>query len=402
MLKIKPLFVSILLLSLVGSAVYFALRYLGLLQPDLSNSTTPILINQEENAFIDRPVVEAVELTRELVVENVSVPWSIVWTAPNRMLFTERDGRIREVVNDQLTAKPLLTFPEVSRGGEQGLMGLAIDPNYVLNKYLYVARAVRTSTGYRVDILRLSDQTDRIMLDKVLIPNVPAGQNHAGTRLKFGPDGYLYISTGDALERTLAQDPKSLAGKILRYDVQGRIPADNPFPNSPIWSLGHRNPQGLAWTSTGALWSSEHGPSYTDGPAGGDEINLIQKGANYGWPLISHSQTQSGLISPALEFTPAVAPASLAYYDAEVIPQFRHSLFFGGLRGNGVFQVQLDIQTESKIISYQRLDLGQNLGRIRDVAQGPDGALYFSTSNQDGRGTPKPNDDKIYRITKAK
>lgn len=396
--------ITLLLLIVTIAGIYLILDYLAYFKPDQFTKQNFLPTPDTQQASVTSPsnTPSRVEIKREIVAENLHVPWSIVWTSADRLLFTERNGSIKAIVRDQLQTQPLITFPEVTPGGEQGLMGLAVDPNYAENRFLYVARAEKVGNNYNVDIIRLIDEVQTIRRDRIIIEDVPAGSNHAGTRLKFGPDQKLYVSTGDALERSLAQDRNSKAGKILRYNPDSSIPADNPTPNSPVWSLGHRNPQGLAWDNrSGNLWQTEHGPSGFDGPGGGDEINLIVKGENYGWPIVSHERSQAGLISPKLVFTPAVAPASLEFYNSDTIPQFKHNLFFGALRGESLVRIVLNDQDPTKIDRYEKFELANNLGRIREVAQGPNGAIYFSTSNKDGRGNARSSDDKIYRISIA-
>jgi glucose/arabinose dehydrogenase len=239
---------------------------------------------------------------------------------------------------------------------------------------------------------------------QVIIENIPATQFHAGTRVRFGPDGKLYITTGDATERELAQQLDSLAGKTLRLNDDGSIPPDNPFAKqsnarAEIWSYGHRNSQGISWQpSTDGQFQTEHGPSGFDGPGGGDEVNIVEAGKNYGWPVIHHTQTKEGMVAPLLEYTPAVAPASAWFYRGTAFPQFRGNFFFGALKGECLIRVVLD---ERRVVSQERLLQGQ-YGRLREVAEGPDGALYFSTSNRDGRGQPASNDDRILRLVPVK
>lgn len=251
-------------------------------------------------------------------------------------------------------------------------------------------------------VARFKDDGDKLSGETTIIDQIPAAQYHAGSRLGFGPDGKLYITTGDATDRQLAQDLDSLAGKILRVNRDGRIPSDNPFSESPVWSYGHRNPQGIAWhPETDELYSIEHGPSTFDGPPGGDEVNHIVKGGNYGWPLVSHERTREGTVSPLAIFTPAEAPASLLIYSGKSFPQFKNNLFFGALRGEGLMRLELDPNNPDKIISSKKLP-EVRFGRIRAVTEGPDGFIYFSTSNRDGRGSPAASDDRIFRIRPAR
>ena len=213
-------------------------------------------------------------------------------------------------------------------------------------------------------------------------------------------DGKLYITTGDATERALAQRLDSLAGKTLRLNDDGTVPVDNPFAGqagarAEIWSYGHRNAQGLDWQpGTNVMFQTEHGPSGFDGPGGGDEFNLVERGKNYGWPVIHHQATGAGMESPLLEYTPAVAPASGMFYRGAAFPEWRGNYFFGCLRGQCVIHVVLDGR---RVVSQERM-LVEDYGRLRDVAEGPDGTIYFSTSNRDGRGRAASDDDRMLRL----
>jgi glucose/arabinose dehydrogenase len=196
---------------------------------------------------------------------------------------------------------------------------------------------------------------------------------------------------GDAAIPNLSQTLSSLNGKILRLNDDGTTPSDNPF-GSPVWSWGHRHPQGLDWHPiTGEMWAAEHGQT------GNDEINRILKGVNYGWPVIEGSQTRPDMASPVLFFSPSIAPSALSFYRSTRIPQFASNIFFTALRGEHLRRVRLDPADSTRVASTEILFL-QRFGRIREVISGPDGALYFSTSNRDGRGSPVADDDRIARI----
>lgn len=335
----------------------------------------------------------SVGFTVEEFARGLEVPWSLVWTSPNRLLVSERPGRIRVIENGQLITDALYTFPDVVSSSEEGLMSLAVHPKYAENKLLYAVYAYETEDGIADRVVRFKDNGNRISDIEVILENIPAARYHAGSRLAFGPDGMLYITTGDATDGELAQDKQSLAGKILRVRDDGTIPNDNPFPNSPVWSYGHRNSQGIAWMQDGTLLSTEHGPSGFDGPGGGDEVNVIVRGSNYGWPIVSHGEHKDGMIDPIALYTPAEAPASALVYSGTLLPQFAQNLFFGALRGEGVWRLTIE---GGKAVGQEKMFT--EYGRIRDVAEGPDGAIYFSTSNRDGRGSPQENDDRIFRV----
>jgi glucose/arabinose dehydrogenase len=338
----------------------------------------------------------------ETVVGGLQVPWSIVWAPDGRMIFTERAGRVRVFETGKLRPEPLFTVPDVEPSGESGLMSVVLHPQFVSNHFLYLSYAY-AGEGKRVRVVRYRETPSGLVDRKVIIEDIPAAQFHAGCRLRFGPDGKLYITTGDATQRDLAQRLDSLAGKILRVNDDGTVPADNPFvgrqnARPEIWSYGHRNSQGIDWQPvTNLLFETEHGPSGFDGPEGGDEVNIVEKGKNYGWPLIRHQQTREGLESPLLEYTPACAPASGVFYRGSVFSQFTGNFFFGCLRGERIIRVVLDGR---KVVSQENLLTGK-YGRIRDVAEGPEGYLYFSTSNRDGRGSPAKDDDRIIRLVPA-
>jgi glucose/arabinose dehydrogenase len=226
--------------------------------------------------------------------------------------------------------------------------------------------------------------------------------------LRFGPDGKLYITTGDATKQKRAQDLSSINGKTLRLNDDGSVPADNPFVGKggarpEIWSYGHRNAQGMDFQPvTGLMFQTEHGPSLIDGVSlfkrsGGDEVNLVERGKNYGWDKISHRMTKTGMETPIVEFSPAVAPASGMFYRGNLFPEFKNNFFFGALKGESIVRLVMD---ERRVVSRDNL-IEKKYGRIREVAEAPDGSIWFSTSNRDGRGDPANADDRILRLVPA-
>ena len=347
---------------------------------------------------------DGVRFRVETVAGGLEVPWSIAFAPDGRMIFTERPGRVRVYERGRLRPEPLAVIQDAVANEESGLMGLTLHPRFSENKFLYLAYAYRGGGREQfVRVVRHRESGGALADQKLIIEGIPAAKYHAGTRLRFGPDAKLYVTTGDATDRRLAQRLDSLAGKTLRLNDDGTVPPDNPFTNQPgarpeIYTLGHRNAQGLDFQpSTGLMFQTEHGPSGFDGPGGGDEVNLVERGKNYGWPTVHHRETRAGLEPPLLEYTPAVAPASGAFYRgaaAAGFAKFRGNFFFGNLRGECIIRVVLDGR---RVVSQEKL-FEKQYGRIRDVAEGPDGALYFSTSNRDGRGRPAEGDDRILRL----
>jgi quinoprotein glucose dehydrogenase len=253
----------------------------------------------------------------------------------------------------------------------------------------------RDGLSLRNRVIRLTHLGNRGQFDRVIIDSIPGGRVHNGGRIAFGPDGLLYITAGETWNAHIAQDLSSLGGKILRVAPDGSIPADNPFPGSPVWSYGHRNPQGLAWSPDGILYESEHGPSGEWGLRGHDEINVIRKGANYGWPLAIGAAGVDKFADPIAAWQDAVPPAGAAW--------FRGSLFVATLRSEALLKVSVETRAGAPTVArierwFAKDDSTGVYGRLRDVVVGPDGALYVLTSNRDGRGSPREGDDRILRL----
>ncbi len=398
----KKFFLLIVVLGALGTLAWFIEQRLNLFQSSVPRGEGVGVSPEKRAEKVTSPPSEDETANRKVVVETVATeldtPWSIVFTSPERMLVTERPGKIRVVENGKLLSEPLYVFQEVSETGEEGLLSMTLDPEYPQNHLLYLVVAVPKDAGIVDRVMRFRDADTTLADAAILLDNIPAARYHAGSRVAFGPDGKLYVSTGDATDKNLAQDKKSLGGKILRLNRDGSIPSDNPFPDSPVWSYGHRNPQGLAWhPDNGFLYETEHGPSGFDGPGGGDEVNLIEKGSNYGWPLVSHEEKKEGTVAPLIVFTPAEAPASLLIYSGRQFSPWRDNLFFGALKGEGLMRLVLDPNDPKRVVYYEKLQ-EVDFGRIREVMEGPDGYIYFTTSNRDGRGKPVKDDDRIFRL----
>ncbi|HYX19877.1 MAG TPA: PQQ-dependent sugar dehydrogenase [Thermoanaerobaculia bacterium] len=334
-------------------------------------------------------------------VTGLEVPWSMAFTSPDRLLVTERPGRVRVVEKGRLLETPLAVLKDVEASGESGLMGIALAPDYARSRELTLCYAYDANGGAAVRVSRFRDGGNALSDPKVLVQGIPAARFHAGCRLRFGPDAKLYVTTGDATTGRIAQDLASLGGKTLRLNPDGSIPSDNPFPGSPVFSYGHRNSQGLDWDpKSGLLVETEHGPSGFDGPGGGDEVNIVEAGKNYGWPVVHHRASHEGMVSPILEYTPAVAPSGASFSRGDLLPTFRGDFFFATLRGERLIRVRFDPANPRRVAETEELLRGV-YGRLRDVVSGPDGALYVATSNRDGRGRPRPGDDRILRIVEA-
>lgn len=342
----------------------------------------------------------------EMVAANLEVVWSIVFAPDERIFFTERPGRVRVIENGNLRAAPLFIIPDIEQKGESGLMGMTLHPDFAANHFVYLAYGYKDKDGNQmVRVARYRETGETLTDAKTIIEAIPASRYHSGTRLKFGPDGKLYITTGDATHQSRAQQLDSINGKTLRLNDDGSIPSDNPFVGQvgarpEIWTYGHRNAQGMDWQpETNLMFQTEHGPTLIDGVSlfkrtGGDEVNIVERGKNYGWAKISHHMRREGMETPIIEYSPAVAPASGMFYRGDLFPAFKNNFFFGTLKGKAIIRLVLDGR---RIVSQDKL-LKNQYGRIREVAEAPDGSIYFSTSNRDGRGSPAKEDDRILRI----
>jgi quinoprotein glucose dehydrogenase len=364
---------------------------------------SPPQVGEQPQRVEDEIKTEVSDIRVEPWVEGLEVPWSLVFLPDGRALVSERPGRIRLIRNGELQPEPYATI-EVAATGEGGLMGLAVHPDFSEQPFIYAMHTYRDGRGLHNRVVRLRDQGQAGVVEGVILDDLPGARVHNGGRIAFGPDHLLYIATGEQFQGDRAQDLDILAGKILRVTPEGDVPPDNPF-GTPVLSSGHRNPQGLAWEpATATLFVSEHGPSGEGGRFGHDEINVIEKGGNYGWPRVIGAPGLKDYIDPLIAWKSATPPAGMTFYEGGLLARFQGDLFVATLRSEALVKIAVARQDATfRVESIERWFAKDResgvYGRLRDVVHGPDGALYFTTSNRDGRGNPRPGDDKIYRIT---
>lgn len=327
----------------------------------------------------------------EIAADNLYIPWAIAISNEGTLYFTERSGAVRIIEKGELLTQPLIEFqPPFISQGEGGLMGIVLDPDFSQNHYIYVMHTYAEELQVYNRVIRLVEKDNTAIIDKILIDKIPGGNIHNGGRLKIGPDRNLYITTGDAGNPSLAQNLASTAGKILRIKPDGGIPEDNPFTGSPVYSFGHRNPQGLAWNIQNVLYESEHGQMAHD------EINIILPGANYGWPLVQgyneskEVKTQKPLLSSE---NVTWAPSGITFVNQG---PWNGRLLVATLRGEQLLVITLN--EDGTRVDQIETWLSNQYGRLREVIQANDGSVYLTTSNMDGRGTYHNGDDKIIRL----
>lgn len=312
----------------------------------------------------------------EAVAEGLAVPWSIQHEG-EIFYLSEREGTVAKIIDGKVERQAVSLEKELSSVSEAGLLGFVLTPNFSDSQTAIAYYTYEDNSDPLNRIVELNLVNDRWQETKVLLDKIPSGTHHHGGRLAIGPDDRLYATTGDAAEPEIAQDTASLGGKILRMNLDGTIPEDNPFEDSYVYSYGHRNPQGLVWDEAGKMYASEHGASSND------EINIIEAGKNYGWPTIEGNEEQSGMEAPLFTSGNSTtwAPSGMDYRDK--------TLYVAALRGNAVLEFDLESNNMRKILT--------EYGRIRDIYI-EDETMYFVTNNRDGRGSPQQNDDKFYRL----
>jgi glucose/arabinose dehydrogenase len=351
---------------------------------DLAPITTGQAEKKEGTAGHGGALVERVEVST--LATNLEVPWSFAFLPGGDALVTERDSGKLLRVSPSGDVREIQTLPE-GGSGEGGLLGVAVSPDFEDDRYIYAYYT--TEVDNRVVRFRMGEAPQPILT------GIPVNTYHDGGRIKFGPDGMLYVSTGDAGDSENSQDRNSLGGKILRIEPDGSIPPDNPFPNNPVYSYGHRNVEGLAWDARGRMYASEFGENTWD------EVNRIEAGRNYGWPEVEgRGGEDQGFVDPITVWpTSEASPSGAEIMVDGAIPQWEGDLFVTALRGERLWHLELNDRGE--VVDRERL-LDRAIGRVRDVAQAPDGSLWVSTSNRDSYGSPvSEQDDRILRLAPA-
>jgi glucose/arabinose dehydrogenase len=378
----KYIIVFIVIIFIIGGIYYYFSQKRSIINVHSPNQVAPDIVSTQ--------ITNSNSPQTETLVEGLDTPWALVFLPDKSILVTERKGAIRKIsAEGKLEKNPIATIQNAVEIGEGGLLGMALHPQFETNHFIYLYYTYKNSGNNTLNrVVRMKYEHNLFSHEEILIDKIPGASNHNGGRIKFGPDNFLYITTGDAQNPSQAQDTNSLAGKILRVTDEGKPAPNNPFHNR-IFSYGHRNPQGLAWDGNGNLWATEHGRSGIQ--SGLDEVNLIQAGKNYGWPEIQGNETKQGMIVAVMNSGNTTwAPAGEAVFNG--------SLYFGGLRGNALYK---GVIINNKINSIQGYLKG-NFGRIREVIVGPDNLLYITTSNKDGRGIPSKTDDRIIRVNPSK
>ncbi len=344
-----------------------------------------VLASPSDPIPLPEPKSDTKDESVEILARNLDKPRSIA-VSDNRIFVTEKDGFIRVVENNVQLESPLASL-RAANVFDGGLLGIALHPNFEDNHFIYVFLTYEEDEILWNKILRITEYENKLQDAETIFDKIPGSSFTNGGFIKFGPDKKLYIGTGTTSDSShLPQELDSLSGKILRINDDGTIPDDNPFSNSPVYTLGHRNPQGMTWDDQGNLYVAEFGPEKND------EINIIMAGKNYGWPEQECSGNKN-FENAVLCYDPSIEPGGILFYSGDKF-DFEFPFIMASMRASNLYQVDFEegLSSQKSILS--------GIGRVRDVVQGPDGYLYVITSNTDGKGFPDGTDDKLLRILK--
>lgn len=353
-------------------------------------------------------VLDSTVLSVTTVSSGLAVPWDIAWGPDGAIWFTEQRGFVGRLDPATGKRKTLLRVPDVFFKRSSGLLGMAVGVDKPTGAtQVYLVYTYRRDSVVTSKLVRYTYASDTLTAPKVLLDGIPGNDGHNGARVSLAPDGTILLSTGDAIREKNAQDVTSLSGKILRLNPDGSVPADNPVPGRYAWSWGHRNAQGLCVAANGRVYASEHGP------ANDDEVNLIERGRNYGWPDVMGISDQPeeaepyqtrNIRLPLKWWTPTIAPAGLEFYAHRAIPEWRNTLLLTTLKECNLRALRLNDAGDS--VRSERVWADRLLGRLRDVCVAPNGDVYLATSNRDWNptceGFPKPTDDRIVRLRRLR
>lgn len=340
------------------------------------------------------------EVDTATVATGLDIPWEIQWGPDDHLWVTERFGRVSRIDPGSGSQDVILDISDiVEQTGESGLLGMALHPDFSDTARVFLVYTYLDAGQIRERVVSYDYDGTSLVDEHILLGDIPGSYNHDGSRIIITPDYKLIVTTGDALDLTAPQDPGHLSGKVLRLNIDGTIPADNPFPGNPVWTIGHRNPQGLLLAPNGILYSSEHGPD-TD-----DELNIIEKGRNYGWPEVKGYCDQpdeldfcqeNNVKEPIAAWTPTIATSDIIYYDHPAIPEWQGSILLTTLKNKRIYELELDA-TGTEVISESQFFSGW-WGRLRDICTGPDGEIYLAT-NGDSWSNTDPFTHRIIRIS---
>lgn len=378
--------------------------------PPLPQPLTGQLPTAPEESFLPAP--PGIQVTP--YAENLEVIWSLDFAPDGRLFIAEREGRIRVVSPDgELDPTPWYEFEGMEVRTEDGLLGMALHPDFANEPWVYAFYTARKGESLVNRVSRFREEDGRGGREEVLMDDIESHRIHNGGRIAFGPDGMLYVTVGEISQQMLSQDLGTVHGSILRITPEGDIPADNPWPGNPIWAYGFRNTHGLAFRpSDGTLFAADNGPSGEWGRAiiirARDELNIVEKGGNYGWPLAVGAPNDPRYKDPLLAWDPANPPGGLIFYDGELMPELQGDLFYSGLSSQALFRIRFDDEEDpDRVTSVERWFTGPErgassvYGRLRGMTVGPDGALYVGTGNHDGRSALREGDDRVLRIAPA-